>query len=95
MPQSRFKYKNDHQLVVIGYKDHEAEVGWIEPEDDNDFLPFCLSVGWLRKETNDMLKIASSISFDEDGSLKGWGEQNKLIKGKQVIQFIKKLNLRL
>ena len=56
------KSPHPYQLVEIKWLDAETEQGWEESKDHKDDLPEAITVGFLNKETDTYLTVASTIA---------------------------------
>jgi len=64
-----------HELLMIDYRDHSGEAGWIELKDLEEPPILCRTIGFKIAETETSIHLMSTITNDE-----GQGGNNEILK---------------
>jgi hypothetical protein len=83
-----FKY----EFVMVYWVDIESDAGWRSVEDvTSDYLPVCISSGWLIKRDRKVTRLVSDFNVDSAGKVNEVGSST--IIPTCVIQKIIKIKL--
>ena len=64
-----------HELLMIDYRDHSGDAGWVELKDLEEPPILCRTIGFKVAETDTSLHLMSTITNDE-----GQGGNNEILK---------------
>ena len=64
-----------HELLMIDYRDHSGEAGWVELKDLEEPPILCRTIGFKIAETETSIHHMSTITNDE-----GQGGNNEILK---------------
>ena len=64
-----------YELLMIDYRDHSGEAGWIELKDLEEPPILCRTIGFKIAETETSIHLMSTITNDE-----GQGGNNEILK---------------
>tara|TARA_R100001244_G_scaffold128518_1_gene99454 strand:+ start:52 stop:312 length:261 start_codon:yes stop_codon:yes gene_type:complete len=64
-----------HELLMIDYRDHSGDAGWIELKELEEPPILCRTIGFKVSETETSIHLMSTITNDE-----GQGGNNEILK---------------
>lgn len=64
-----------HELLMIDYRDHSGDAGWIELKELEEPPILCRTIGFKVAETETSIHLMSTITNDE-----GQGGNNEILK---------------
>ncbi len=72
-----------HELLMIDYRDHSGEAGWIELKDLEEPPILCRTIGFKIAETENSIHLMSTITNDE-----GQGGNYEILKSCSVSEKV-------